>query len=303
MTDGHGASRVTDVLRVVLAVPSTEARRLFEHALSGEVELRQEHPSRAVEAAARWSGAVIVVRLADAAALGGRLLPSDPVLPPSILFLTGGQSIEEEWSAMVRHRVCHAIHHELIGDAAVLRWVFGRVRGLRPDVGQVAGFSTWRVTRMSETRQRHTVVAGLLEELERHGWPAEDAFQRRLVVEEVLANAYSHGLEALRATSRGHALGGEEGQVTVEHAVSAEALAFRVEDSAGALSPDLVRASIRHQVSGEGLLDESGRGLYIAYRLAQVFAVERKPGRSTRVELIIFRNRPSEHKAFVLTEW
>ena len=112
----------------------------------------------------------------------------------------------------------------------------------------------------------------------------EAAYDFQLCAEELVNNAFCHGASRLGpgAESSPH--------VEVRLGVGGGWYGLRVRDSGGRLARHRVLASLGRQWGADGILDEQGRGLYLAHTLAARLVFSVQPGLRTDVTLL-FRPR------------
>lgn len=112
-------------------------------------------------------------------------------------------------------------------------------------------------------------------------------FEIRLILEETLNNALFHAfrtpdgrekysVETLEAIAPGE-------RISVELGLDSKTIAVAVSDNQGTLSRDTVLSKIERQLSIKGLLDQSGRGLYLTYSLSGRLIFNLKPARGTEL--------------------
>ncbi len=123
---------------------------------------------------------------------------------------------------------------------------------------------------------------------------AREAASLRLVIEELTTNALVHAFDESDGVR--YEPGGFEGMrlddhVTIDYGLNDENFVLKVKDSAGSLDPAIVRQRLHRQFSGAGLLDTSGRGFFLGFSIATLFAINVDPGRSTEVITIYNRDR------------
>ena len=176
--------------------------------------------------------------------------------------------------------------------------------GLRIDLQSLLGGAGSVTARTIDKESRRTdAVSEVLHRLQEFDPSQLQLTHYRLVLEEILNNAMRHASSAPPS----HGTGGQEvgrsggvDQIKLTSLVTPEVFAVNVTDGAGMLTGEMVRNAISHQLAGEGDFDGSGRGLFIAYSLANLLSVAVDPGQRTDV-LAIFRHAlPKEHKALIV---
>ncbi|NUP89087.1 MAG: response regulator [Candidatus Sumerlaeia bacterium] len=130
------------------------------------------------------------------------------------------------------------------------------------------------------------------------------AFELRLVFEEIVNNSFFHAFRNADGTpvhskDRQDDLAEHE-EVTVEYGHDAEQVGFSVTDSAGSLSVDRFLEKIERQVTQDGLMDEDGRGLFLARAFSSRLIVNIEPSRRTQIIVLFHRHRDPAHKPLYL---
>lgn len=146
------------------------------------------------------------------------------------------------------------------------------------------------------TRQdRATVVDDSLAFFRRFRSSEHDLGEIRLAFEELINNAVYHafrrhgGAEKYRVGEFKNLDGSE--RVQVEYGHDPHYLGVSVSDNQGSIDVDTVLSKIERQITDEGLLDESGRGLYLTRTLADRMIVNVEPGAITQVVLLFSHRR------------
>jgi len=164
--------------------------------------------------------------------------------------------------------------------------IFGLARYLRPEDCAAAG--RFCVKSMAEAREvREKIVAVLEEKFKGSG-------DTKLVLDELLANAIYHA----PATSSGaekYPLFMEvelepQDYVYVELGYDSEKYGISVEDGSGRLTRDLVLSKMERQISGEGYMDDSGRGLHMCRLFADRLVVNIERGKRTEIIVMNYLN-------------
>ena len=122
--------------------------------------------------------------------------------------------------------------------------------------------------------------------------------------EEIVNNAFFHAFQDSDGKplhgkdSGGDLLEGEN--VTVEHGHDEHAFGFAVTDNAGTLTTDGFLAKIERQVTQDGLLDEDGRGFFLARAFSSRLVVNIEPEVRTQIIVIFNRIGDQTHKPLYL---
>lgn len=121
-------------------------------------------------------------------------------------------------------------------------------------------------------------------------------FDLRLVLEETINNAIFHAFCGADGGEK-YAIDAFEGlspeeSVEVAHGSDSQSIAVCVTDNQGRLRGGTILGKIERHLSAQGVLDQSGRGLYLTYYLSgrALFNIER--GRMTQV-VALFPSSPS----------
>jgi DNA-binding NarL/FixJ family response regulator len=115
----------------------------------------------------------------------------------------------------------------------------------------------------------------------------------RLVLDEVVTNALYHsvrdesGAEKYREFAQVELLPHEN--FTLTCAIDDEKYAVFISDKQGTLTKDIVLYKIDRHIRGEGVLDDSGRGLFMSRIFADRFIVNIDPGKKTEIVIINYR--------------
>lgn len=130
------------------------------------------------------------------------------------------------------------------------------------------------------------------------------AFELRLVFEEIVNNAFFHAFHHPDGTPR-HGKDrveplSEEEIVTVEFGHDPEVIGFSVTDNAGSLTLDRFLEKMERQVTQDGLMDEDGRGFFLARAFSSRLVVNIEPEQRTQVIVLFHRHRDPAHKPLYL---
>jgi DNA-binding NarL/FixJ family response regulator/anti-sigma regulatory factor (Ser/Thr protein kinase) len=130
------------------------------------------------------------------------------------------------------------------------------------------------------------------------------AFELRLVFEEIVNNAFFHAFRnpdgtAAHSKERADPLTPDE-VVTVEYGHDPEVIGFSVTDNAGSLGIDKFLEKIERQVTQDGLMDEDGRGFFLARAFSSRLIVNVEPGERTQLIVLFQRHRDPTHKPLYL---
>jgi anti-sigma regulatory factor (Ser/Thr protein kinase) len=133
-----------------------------------------------------------------------------------------------------------------------------------------------------------------------------DISQIRLAFEELINNAIYHAFRRASGAEK-YTMGAfdrlERGeQIRVEYGANKHYLGCSVRDNQGTLDVTTVMKKIERQITQEGLMDESGRGLYLTRTISDKMIINIHPQVATEVILLFaHRNRPKV-KPFYLNQ-
>lgn len=146
---------------------------------------------------------------------------------------------------------------------------------------------------ISSRDERKNTAEAMLKYFEQFRGESELA-EIRLAFEELINNAVYHSFRlgdgrekykagAFEAFERGET-------VAVEYGSDSRFIGFSVTDNQGTLDVDTVMAKMERQISLEGLMDMTGRGMYLTRSLADRMIVNLEPRRATQI-ILLFMNR------------
>jgi anti-sigma regulatory factor (Ser/Thr protein kinase) len=119
----------------------------------------------------------------------------------------------------------------------------------------------------------------------------------RLAIEELINNslyhAFSHAGETKYRAGAFSGLGPGE-TITMEYGRNNLYVGCAVRDNQGSLRVDRLMTKLERQISLEGLLDESGRGMFLVRTVCDQMIVNVDPGIATEV-VLLFAHQPVEH--------
>lgn len=123
-----------------------------------------------------------------------------------------------------------------------------------------------------------------------------DVHEIRLAIEEMINNSIYHGFKDRATGAPNYQLGvplelEENHLVEIEFGRDRDHFGCLVRDSGGTMDPSRMLDRLARQASLEGLMDTSGRGLYLARNLSDRMIVNIHPGRMTEVVLLFSERR------------
>jgi len=170
--------------------------------------------------------------------------------------------------------------------------IFGIMRCLQAEGAAVA--KKFCIKSSSEARAvREAVIAEIEAKFENAG-------DTKLILDEILTNAIYHAPSKIDGTEKYAQFTDVELEppeyVYVEFGYDAEKYAVSVLDMCGALTRDTVLNKMERQITGEGLLDESGRGLHICRLFADRLIINIE--REKRTEIIIMNYLSGNYRGY-----
>lgn len=126
------------------------------------------------------------------------------------------------------------------------------------------------------------------------GYEVHELYDVRLILEELINNAFYHAYKTATGEEK-YSLGefkalAEGENVRIEYGSDAAHVGFSITDHAGTLSIQTVLNKLERQANREGLLDESGRGLWLSRLMSARFVVNIERGKRTQF-VALFRGK------------
>jgi DNA-binding NarL/FixJ family response regulator len=157
--------------------------------------------------------------------------------------------------------------------------IFGLERYMRG--GEFAVLEKYCIKSSSESRAVREAIISALEE------KFKDAGDTKLILDEILTNAIYHAPAKVDGTEKYAQFTEVELEpseyVYVELGHDSEKYAISVLDKCGALTRDTVLSKMERQITGEGVMDESGRGLHMCRLFADRLIINIERGKRTEV--------------------
>lgn len=224
---------------------------------------------------------------------------------PATIFVTRGEPDSTQWSVASSLGARWLISAELLDDR---RCVTSAIKAAlrdpwRSDPASWGSGRECTTTEIESAGNRDAVIRDLLVELGAHPSWADSIDHYRLVAEELVNNGLLHAFETDR--DRRYVPGSfdqmvDGDRVSVRREINDDVFWFAVTDNAGTLDGSTIRTHIQRHLDAAGLLDGGGRGLFIAFALANVFAVNIERGRGSEVSVVFFADRPETHKLVLI---
>jgi len=180
-------------------------------------------------------------------------------------------------------------------DIVVDGLVTGNIFGIGKYMEQ--GFETLKDYTIRSSAEAKEVREDILKVFLKH---VENTGELRLVLDEIVTNALYHspkdkdGQEKYREFSNIQLLDNEF--IRISCAIDSEKYGVSITDSQGTLSRHTVLYKIDRHIRGEGVLDDSGRGIFMSRIFADRMIINIDPGKKT--EIIIFNYRKPLYHGF-----
>lgn len=158
-----------------------------------------------------------------------------------------------------------------------------------------------RIATIQDRREKKHAIEQIMADFGTIDHTAHDLHDVRLLLEESINNALYHGFQDQVGQKKYHpptfvALESHE-TITVEYGSDERSFGFTVTDSGGLLTPNVIIEKLRRQVTLEGLLDESGRGLYLSHALADKFIINIEKQKRTQTVVVFFSRQINPYKS------
>ncbi|MDR0330820.1 MAG: response regulator [Chitinispirillales bacterium] len=177
--------------------------------------------------------------------------------------------------------------------------VFGLARYLRPEDGSVA--AKFCIKSSSEAQAaRERVVDEVIAKFGSSG-------DTGLVLDEILMNAIYHAPSLADGSKKYMQYSDveleESEYVYLEFGYDSEKYGISVLDKCGALTREVILGKIERQITGEGYMDDSGRGLHMCRLFTDRLIVNIEQGKRTEVVVMNFlNNKYSGYKPIYINE-
>jgi CheY-like chemotaxis protein len=173
---------------------------------------------------------------------------------------------------------------DIIVDGLITGDIFGLGKYMEPDFSALKDYAIRSSSEAKEVRE--DILKVFLKHVENTG-------ELRLVLDEIVTNALYHspkdkeGREKYKEFSNVQLL--ENETIRISCAIDSEKYGVSITDSQGTLSKNTVLYKIDRHIRGEGVLDDSGRGIFMSRIFADRMIINIDPGKKT--EIIIFNYR------------
>ncbi len=152
---------------------------------------------------------------------------------------------------------------------------------------------------------KHRRVGEIIDHFATSGFDVHELYDVRLVLEEVLNNAFFHAFKDAEGNDKYNIHDftelEEAEQIRIEFGSSGVTAGFCVSDSVGTLTLQTIFHKLERQLNHDGLFDESGRGLYLCRILSSVTVINIREGKQTQIiALFDDRRRQKEPKPFII---
>lgn len=151
---------------------------------------------------------------------------------------------------------------------------------------------------VTSVQEKHALVERIINHFATAGFDVHELYDVRLILEESLNNAFYHafltpdGAEKYSIRTFKKLEPGE--QVSVEYGTSGNMAGFAVSDNAGALRIKTIIGKLERQFNREGLLDISGRGIYLSRMLCSTHILNVEEDRRTEAIALFDSRRKSQ---------
>ena len=157
------------------------------------------------------------------------------------------------------------------------------------------------IATIKDRREKKRVIEQIIAYFSTLDHTAHDLHDVRLLLEETINNALYHGFQDHTGQKKYRppsfvALESHE-TITIEYSSDDRSFGFTVTDGGGLLTPHVIIEKLRRQATLEGLLDESGRGIYISHALADKFIVNIEKQKRTQTVVIFFARQINPYKS------
>ncbi|MBI1783735.1 ATP-binding protein [Candidatus Sumerlaeota bacterium] len=137
-------------------------------------------------------------------------------------------------------------------------------------------------------------------------------FELRLILEETINNCIFHAFRDAdgreKYTIDNFSRLDADEKIVVDYGADDRTIAVAVSDNQGQLKRETVLSKIQRQLSAQGILDQSGRGLHLIYALAGRFYINLRPYKVTQMVVLfpaVYHARPefsSHHPLLIFTQ-
>ena len=169
--------------------------------------------------------------------------------------------------------------------------IFGMEKYMRPDARIIRDYEIKSSADAKRVREDIlNIFAGYI----------QDTGELRLVLDEIVTNALYHSVQDETGREKykefSNVVLKENEYINIRCALDNEKYGVSITDGQGTLTKDIVLYKIDRHIRGEGVLDDDGRGLFMARIFADRLIVNIAPGKKT--EIIIFNYRDKLYKGF-----
>jgi CheY-like chemotaxis protein len=209
------------------------------------------------------------------------------------------QTLEYNLSNIISKTVpFNFIEIQILLDALLTESIFGLNRYLLGDGLIMNSFS---VRSTQEAQQVRDTITGMFSQM------FGTAGDMNLILDEIITNALYHAPANPDGTQKYEAYESinldKNEFVQVDCGADSEKYGVSVSDSSGRLTKKKVLETVHRQVSGQGLLDDHGRGIHISRLFSDRMIINIKPGSRTEVILMnYFTQKYQGYKPFYINE-
>lgn len=147
---------------------------------------------------------------------------------------------------------------------------------------------------VSTIEEKNSGIESVINHFATANFEIHDLYDVRLILEETLNNSFYHAFKTATGEEKYHLntfQGLDKGErIRIEFGSNDRVAGFTVTDNAGSLPVATIINKLERQFNRDGLLDTSGRGLYLSRMLTSRFVINIDPGKRTQV-IALFDDR------------
>ena len=229
---------------------------------------------------------------------------------PTAVAVVAGEEIADGFHPLYLHGVGVILRRSAPPSAPALRRVFESLFdpmqsvGLERHIPQGAAIDGGSIRTLAD---RNRFIEQASHVLSQRAARFPSVFDLRLVFEEIANNAILHAFRTSDGEKKYSRLSdlrqlADDEHVAVQFSVGPQWTGLSVRDNQGAFQVKEVLGKLYRQVSLQGLTDESGRGLFLSWSLADVLIACVVPGQITEVTALFHSPSPASEKTLCMYE-
>jgi anti-sigma regulatory factor (Ser/Thr protein kinase) len=209
------------------------------------------------------------------------------------------QTLEYDLSNLISKTVpFNFIEIQILLDALLTESIFGLNRYL---LGDGLIMNSYSIRSTQEARQAREAITGMFSQM------FGTAGDMNLILDEIITNALYHAPANPDGTKKYESYQSinldKNEYVQVDCGADSEKYGVSVTDPSGRLTKNKVLETVHRQVSGQGLLEDHGRGIHISRLFSDRMIINIKPGSRTEVILMNYFTRKYQgYKPFYINE-